>query len=90
MRLRRIGALVAIGLAGLGVPYVLSIGLWIVAVLSAITFGQRVYAVRKATMAGGQVPGSQVPGSQEPDGAAPEGPAVSDSAVWNNTGAKQV
>lgn len=43
--------LVATGLSGLGVPYVLSIGLWIVAVLSAITFGQRVYAVRKATTA---------------------------------------
>src|SRR5215475_11923146 len=42
-------ALVAIGLSGLGVPYVLSIGLWILAALSAITFGQRVYAVRKAT-----------------------------------------
>src|SRR5262249_61958470 len=41
--------LVGIGLSGLGVPYVLSAGLWIVAVLSAITFGQRVYAVRKAT-----------------------------------------
>jgi CDP-diacylglycerol---glycerol-3-phosphate 3-phosphatidyltransferase len=40
--------LAAIGLAGLGVPYVLSIGLWILAVLSAFTFGQRVYAVRKA------------------------------------------
>jgi len=40
--------LVAIGLAGLGVPYVLAIGLWALAVLSAITFGQRVYAVRKA------------------------------------------
>jgi CDP-diacylglycerol--glycerol-3-phosphate 3-phosphatidyltransferase len=40
--------LVAIGLAGLGVPYVLSIGLWILAALSAFTFGQRVYAVRKA------------------------------------------
>lgn len=40
--------LAAIGLAGLGVPYVLSIGLWILAVLSTITFGQRVYAVRKA------------------------------------------
>jgi CDP-diacylglycerol--glycerol-3-phosphate 3-phosphatidyltransferase len=46
---RLIIGLVAIGLAGLGVPYVLSIGLWILAVLSAITFGQRVYAVRKAT-----------------------------------------
>jgi CDP-diacylglycerol--glycerol-3-phosphate 3-phosphatidyltransferase len=45
--------LVAIGLAGLGVPYVLAIGLWVLAVLSAITFGQRVYAVRKATLSPG-------------------------------------
>jgi CDP-diacylglycerol---glycerol-3-phosphate 3-phosphatidyltransferase len=45
---RLIIGLVAIGLSGLGVPYVLSAGLWIVAVLSAITFGQRVYAVHKA------------------------------------------
>ncbi len=43
--------LVAIGLAGLGVPYVLSIGLWILAVLSTITFGQRVYAVRMSAAA---------------------------------------
>lgn len=43
--------LVAIGLAGLGVPYVLSIGLWILAVLSTITFGQRVYAVRVSAAA---------------------------------------
>src|SRR5262252_613551 len=40
--------LVAIGLSGLGVPYILPIGLWILAVLSAFTFGQRVFAVRKA------------------------------------------
>ncbi len=40
--------LVAIGLSGLGVPYVLSIGLWILAALSAFTFGQRVWAVRRA------------------------------------------
>lgn len=46
---RLIIGLVAIGLSGLGVPYVLSVGLWVLAVLSAITFGQRVYAVRKAT-----------------------------------------
>jgi CDP-diacylglycerol--glycerol-3-phosphate 3-phosphatidyltransferase len=44
--------LVAIGLSGLGVPYVLPIGLWILAVLSAITFGQRVLAVRKAASGG--------------------------------------
>ena len=43
--------LVAIGLAGLGVPYVLSIGLWVLAVLSTITFGQRVYAVRESAAA---------------------------------------
>ncbi len=42
----------AIGLSGLGVPYVLSIGLWTLAVLSAITFGQRIYAVRRATAPG--------------------------------------
>jgi CDP-diacylglycerol---glycerol-3-phosphate 3-phosphatidyltransferase len=41
-------ALVAAGLAGLGVPYVLSIGLWVLAAASAFTFGQRVLAVRKA------------------------------------------
>jgi CDP-diacylglycerol---glycerol-3-phosphate 3-phosphatidyltransferase len=48
---RLVIGLAAIGLAGLGVPYVLSIGLWILAVLSAVTFGQRVYAVRRAAAA---------------------------------------
>jgi CDP-diacylglycerol---glycerol-3-phosphate 3-phosphatidyltransferase len=43
--------LVAAGLAGLGVPYVLSVGLWVLAAASAITFGQRVLAVRKAAAA---------------------------------------
>jgi len=38
--------LVAAGLTGLGVPYVLAIGLWVLAVLSVVTFGQRVAAVR--------------------------------------------
>ncbi|HLX49983.1 MAG TPA: CDP-alcohol phosphatidyltransferase family protein [Streptosporangiaceae bacterium] len=44
--------LVAAGLSGLGVPYVLAIGLWSLAVLSAVTFGQRVVAVRQASRAG--------------------------------------
>jgi CDP-diacylglycerol---glycerol-3-phosphate 3-phosphatidyltransferase len=44
--------LVAAGLAGLGVPYVLAIGLWALAALTAWTFGQRVLAVRRAIMAG--------------------------------------
>jgi CDP-diacylglycerol--glycerol-3-phosphate 3-phosphatidyltransferase len=39
--------LVAAGLSGLGVPYVLPIGLWALAALSAFTFGQRVFAVRR-------------------------------------------
>src|SRR6516164_3759187 len=38
--------LVAAGLTGLGVPYVLAIGFWALAVLSVVTFGQRVAAVR--------------------------------------------
>src|SRR6516162_9236645 len=38
--------LVGTGLTGLGVPYVLAIGLWVLAVLSVVTFGQRVAAVR--------------------------------------------
>src|SRR6516165_6104110 len=43
-------ALVAAGLSGLGVPFVLAIGLWSLAVLSTITFGQRVLAVRAAAV----------------------------------------
>src|SRR6516164_3645462 len=46
-------ALVAAGLSGLGVPFVLAIGLWALAVLSTITFGQRVLAVRTAAQRAG-------------------------------------
>lgn len=45
---RLIIALVSAGLAGLGVPYVLAVGLWLLAALSAVTFGQRFWAVRRA------------------------------------------
>jgi CDP-diacylglycerol--glycerol-3-phosphate 3-phosphatidyltransferase len=45
-------ALVAAGLSGLGVRYVLVIGLWALAVLSTVTFGQRVLAVRRTISAG--------------------------------------
>jgi CDP-diacylglycerol---glycerol-3-phosphate 3-phosphatidyltransferase len=41
-------ALVSAGLAGLGVPYVLPIGLWVLAVASTVTFGQRVVAARRS------------------------------------------
>jgi CDP-diacylglycerol--glycerol-3-phosphate 3-phosphatidyltransferase len=42
--------LVAAGLSGLGVPYILPVGLWALAGLSAVTFGQRVLAVRRQAM----------------------------------------
>jgi CDP-diacylglycerol--glycerol-3-phosphate 3-phosphatidyltransferase len=41
---------VAAGLSGLGVPYILPVGLWALAGLSAFTFGQRVFAVRRQVM----------------------------------------
>ena len=65
--------LVAIGLAGLGVPYVLAIGLWALAALSAITFGQRVHAVWKAAGAGSASTGSAgtASASTGPAGTAP-------------------
>ncbi len=44
-------SLVATGLSGLGVPYVLPIGLWLLAVASVVTFGQRLLVVRKAALA---------------------------------------
>ena len=50
---RLVIALVAIGLTGLGVRYVLPVGLWVLAVASVITLAQRVHAVRKATAGGG-------------------------------------
>ena len=45
--------LTAAGLCGLGVPYVLPIGLWILAAASTVTFGQRVLAVRRELNARG-------------------------------------
>jgi CDP-diacylglycerol---glycerol-3-phosphate 3-phosphatidyltransferase len=58
---RLLVALVAAGLTGLGVPYVLAIGLWAVAVGSTVTFGQRVLVVRKAVGPGA----SAGPGGEE-------------------------
>jgi CDP-diacylglycerol---glycerol-3-phosphate 3-phosphatidyltransferase len=43
--------LVAAGLSGLGVPYVLPVGLWLLATVSAFTFGQRVLAARRSALA---------------------------------------
>jgi len=45
---RLLVVLVAAGLTGLGVPFVLPVGLWLVAAASTVTFVQRVLVVRKA------------------------------------------
>ena len=56
---RMLISLTAVGLSGLGVPYILSVGLWALAAGSAITFGQRVHAVHKAAKGPGD-PGAQM------------------------------
>lgn len=47
---RMLIGLTSIGLSGLGVPYVLPIGMWALAAGSAITLGQRMHAVHKDAM----------------------------------------
>jgi CDP-diacylglycerol---glycerol-3-phosphate 3-phosphatidyltransferase len=44
-------ALVAAGLSGLGVPYVLAVGLWALSAASTYTFGQRVVAAHRSAAA---------------------------------------
>lgn len=48
---RLVVALVAAGLSGLGVPYVLAIGLWLLAVASAVTVVQRMLNVYRQAVA---------------------------------------
>ncbi len=48
---RMLISLVAVGVSGLGVPYILNVGLWALAAGSAFTFGQRVRAVHQAAKA---------------------------------------
>jgi len=49
----------AAGLSGLGVPYVLPVGLWLLAAVSAFTFGQRVLAARQSATALAGAPGDR-------------------------------
>jgi CDP-diacylglycerol--glycerol-3-phosphate 3-phosphatidyltransferase len=56
-------SLVAVGVSGLGVPYILNVGLWALAAGSAFTFWQRVHAVYKAAKGSGDQGGS--PGVQD-------------------------
>ena len=48
---RLIIVLVAIGFDGLGVPYILSIGVWVLLILSIITVIQRIFVLRKGLLA---------------------------------------
>jgi len=63
---RMLLALVPAGLTGLGVPYVLAVGLWVLAVLSVVTFGQRVAAVRRG--AASQLRSAALAGPNRPGG----------------------
>ncbi len=45
---RMVIGLASIGLSGLGVPYVLPIGLWALAAGSLVTLGQRVHAAHRS------------------------------------------
>ena len=58
--------LTSVGLSGLGVPYILNVGLWALAAGSAFTFGQRVRARYIRQRKRWQVPGIRValPGDQ--------------------------
>jgi CDP-diacylglycerol--glycerol-3-phosphate 3-phosphatidyltransferase len=64
--------LVVIGLTGLGVPFVLAIGLWVLAAGSTVTFVQRVLVVRKAVG-----PGAAAQPAAAGNGAADNGAAGS-------------
>lgn len=56
---RMLISLVAVGVSGLGVPYILPIGLWALAAGTAITLGQRVHAVYKAARGSAASTGEQ-------------------------------
>ncbi|GII88059.1 CDP-alcohol phosphatidyltransferase [Sphaerisporangium siamense] len=47
---RLVTVLVAAGLSGLGVPYILAVGLWLLAAASAFTVGQRILHVYRQTV----------------------------------------
>jgi CDP-diacylglycerol--glycerol-3-phosphate 3-phosphatidyltransferase len=71
---RLVVVLVAAGLTGLGVPFVLAIGLWLVAAGSTVTFAQRVLVVRKAVGPGSAPRTASRAAGQPAAGTAPGGP----------------
>ena len=73
---RLVIVLVAVGLTGLGVPFVLAIGLWLLAVASTVTFVQRVLVVRKAVGPGAAPQPAAQPAAAPAGPAGPGGPAT--------------
>ena len=71
----------ATGLSGLGVPYVLPIGLWLLAVASTVTFVQRVLAARRSA------DGTGAADAGAADGGAADGGAADGGAADAGTGA---
>jgi CDP-diacylglycerol--glycerol-3-phosphate 3-phosphatidyltransferase len=67
---RLVVVLLAAGLTGLGVPFVLAIGLWLLAVGSTVTFVQRVLVVRKAVGPGAAPQPAAQPAGQPAPGTA--------------------
>jgi phosphatidylinositol phosphate synthase len=63
--------LTAIGLSGLGIPYVLPVGMWALAAGSAVTLGQRMHAVYVDARAKAKQPPAQ-PAQAHPEQARPE------------------
>jgi CDP-diacylglycerol--glycerol-3-phosphate 3-phosphatidyltransferase len=71
---RLVVVLLAAGLTGLGVPFVLAIGLWLLAVGSTVTFVQRVLVVRKAVGPGAAPQPAAQPAGQPAPGTPGAGP----------------
>src|SRR3984957_3149617 len=75
---RLIIGLTSIGLSGLGIPYVLPIGLWALAAGTAFTFCQRMRAVyvdaKSKASPVAQSPEAQSPEAQSPEAQSPEAP----------------
>ena len=87
---RMVTTYVAVGLSGLGVPYVLPIGLWALAVASVITLGQRYAAVHrqlavKPAATDGEAADSTPAGNTSAGGTAADGEAETGSAAAAHT-----
>jgi CDP-diacylglycerol--glycerol-3-phosphate 3-phosphatidyltransferase len=76
---RLIIGLTSIGLSGLGIPYVLPIGMWGLAAGTALTLGQRMHAVY--VDAKSQAAQAQTPQAQTPQDTPPAAPAATPPAA---------